>query len=134
MNNYPTLVRQRTPTTCGQCVIAMLYSISRSDAIDLIGHGDVTSDREILKQCNTKNEFVEGSPSVGVVAIQKHRDPNSDREHWTLWWNDRVLDPRNKVEDLWPVTKHVVIDWAHSTIRLPLINRPYPALPLGNQK
>ncbi len=112
MSNYPTLVRQRTPTTCGQCVVAMLHGIGRSAAIRLIGHDGVTSDEEIWQQCCTANEFVEGPPPLNTVAVQKHRDPDGDREHWTLWWKDKVLDPRNKAEDLWPVTKYCIIDWA----------------------
>ena len=111
MNDHPALIRQRTPTTCGQCVVAMLLGITRQAAIDLIGHDGVTSDEEIREQCCTNHVFVEGLPEEGNVAVQKHRDPSSTREHWTLWWRDRILDPRNKVEDLWPVTKHILIDW-----------------------
>ena len=108
---YPKLVRQRTSTTCGQCVIAMLISISRSEAIQKVGHGGVMSDEEMWSLCGTESGFVHGGPKYGVVAVQKHREPNGEREHWTLWWKDKVLDPRNKIEELWPVTKHFIIDW-----------------------
>lgn len=110
---YPALVRQRTATTCGQCVVAMVLGISRSEAIKMIGHDGITSDVEIWQQCNTKSQFVEGSPTYGVVAVQKHREPNGEREHWTLWWKDKIFDPRGNANDkLWPVIKHFVIDWA----------------------
>lgn len=109
--NYPKLIKQRTATTCGQCVIAMLFNVDRSVAIKMIGHDGITSDEEIWSKCGTESGFVDGEPQTGVVAVQKHRDPNSDREHWTLWWKDKTLDPRNKVDELWPVTKHFVIDW-----------------------
>lgn len=109
-HDYPILVRQKNATTCGQCVVAMVLGISRADAIERIGHDDITSDQEIWRHCGTVNEFVDGPSPVGVVAVQKHREPSGNREHWTLWWRDRVLDPRNKPTDLWPVLKHFVID------------------------
>ncbi len=109
---YPALVRQRTATTCGQCVVAMVLGVKRSVAVQMVGHAGITSDEEIWRQCGTESGFVEGTAPDGVVAVQKHRDPNGDREHWTLWWKDKILDPRNKVEELWPVTKHFVVDWA----------------------
>lgn len=109
---YPALVRQRTPTTCGQCVVAMLLSVSRSAAIEMFGHSDITSDAEVWRLCGTESGFVEGPPPEGVVAVQKHKDPEGDREHWTLWWKDTVLDPRNRPDELWPVAKHFTVDWA----------------------
>jgi hypothetical protein len=112
LHGYPALVRQRTATTCGQCVVAMVLGISRAEAIERIGHGGITSDAEVWMQCGTESGFVDGHPPDGVVAAQKHREPDSKREHWTLWWKDRTLDPRNRVDELWPVTKHFVVDWA----------------------
>ena len=110
--NDPKLIKQKDRTTCGQCVVAMLLGISRADAIEQIGHSGITSDYEIWIQCGTETKFVDGPPDLGVVAVQKHKDPNSSREHWTLWWKDKTLDPRDKVNELWPVSKHFVIDWA----------------------
>lgn len=107
----PELIRQRTPTTCGQCVIAMLLGIDRKTAIRLIGHDGITTDEEIWRQCGTEHGFVDGCPPIGAVAVQKHRDPSGTREHWTLWWRDKTLDPRGKPDELWPVAKHFVIDW-----------------------
>lgn len=110
MTNIPKLIKQRSATTCGQCVIAMLLSISRSDAIKMIGHAGITSDEEILKNSGSKSSFTSGPPANDVIAVQKHKDPNSSREHWTLFWKGEVLDPRDKVSELWPVSKHFVIE------------------------
>lgn len=109
---YPALVQQKNATTCGQCVVAMVRGISRADAIERIGHDGITSDAEVWRQCETESGFTDGPPADGVVAVQKHREPNGKREHWTLWWKDKTLDPRNKIKELWPVLKHFVVDWA----------------------
>ena len=107
----PKLIKQKTATTCGQCVVAMILGISRSEAIKLIGHDGITSDAEIWRACGTEGGFIDGPPPVGVVAVQKHRSPKGDREHWTVWWGDKVLDPRDKVSELWSVYKHFIVDW-----------------------
>lgn len=109
---YPALIKQRTATTCGQCVVAMLLGVTRNVASEMIGHVGITSDEEIWRVCGTKSGFEWGTPPNGVVAVQKHRDPNGVREHWTLWWKDKVLDPRNQPDSLWPVVKYFVVDWA----------------------
>lgn len=106
----PTLIRQKTPTTCGQCVIAMLFGVSRRRAIDTMGDG-ITSDHVMRKASGSKAEFVAGAPPAGIVAIQKHKEPGGKREHWTLWWEDKTLDPANLGDKIWPVSKHLVIDW-----------------------
>ena len=107
----PELVKQTSPTTCGQAVIAMLWRMKLDDAIKMLGHDGITSDDELIKNTGTFAEFQEGSPSQDVVAVQKHRDPDGEREHWTLWWKGRTLDPACIGKRLWPVSKHVVVDW-----------------------
>lgn len=106
----PALVRQKTSTTCGQCVIATLYRISRASATEIIGHDGITSDAEIRDACATEHDFAPGPPPPGCVAVQKHREPGGEREHWTLFWRDQTLDPAN-IKGLWPVSKHLIIDW-----------------------
>lgn len=105
-------VRQRGPTTCGQACVAMLLGISLDDAITRVGHDGITDDMELLSAIGSESSFTEGPPPPDVVALQKHRDPNSDREHWTLCWKGRILDPACIGKRLWPVAKHAVIDWA----------------------
>ena len=68
LHGYPALVRQRTATTCGQCVVAMVLGISRAEAIERIGHGGITSDAEVWMQCGTESGFVDGHPPDGVVC------------------------------------------------------------------
>lgn len=90
----------------------MLLGISLDDAIARIGHDGITEDIELLFAVGSELPFVEGPPSPDVVALQKHRDPNGDREHWTLCWKGTTFDPACIGKRLWPVTKHAVIDWA----------------------
>jgi hypothetical protein len=105
---YPELIRQKTPTTCGQCVVAMLYSVNVETAIHLIGHENITSDVDMLSVLHSK-EFEIGAPKLGSIAVQKHKDPRGDREHWTLFWHDKIFDPAEIGPKLWPVYKHIVI-------------------------
>ncbi len=112
MSGYPKLVRQRTATTCGQCVLAMLMGVRREIAIRIVGHDGITSDADVQRVCGIYEDFAPGAPGFGVVAIQKHREPEGEREHWTLWWRDRCLDPAGLGERLWPVYKHLRIGWA----------------------
>lgn len=116
MNNYPKLIRQKSATTCGQCCVAMLMSCDIKAAIEIIGHDGITSDEDIFCAVGTEESFREGPPPAGVVAIQKHKDPDGEREHWTLWWIDKTLDPANIGDRLWPVSKHLIIDWMTSSL------------------
>lgn len=109
------LVRQRTATTCGQCVIAMLFNVSRRTAIEMIGHSGITSDEEMLNACRIDGGFTDGTPPNDVIAVQKHKDPNGTQEHWTLWNKGEVLDPRGRPEELWPVYKYFVVSDEHTT-------------------
>ena len=108
---YPPLIRQKTATTCGQCCIAMLCSCSIEEAIQLIGHDGITSDVEMHTASGTNSQIELGKPPFGVVSVQKHKSPNDEKEHWTLWWRDRTLDPANIGKRLWPVYKYFIIDW-----------------------
>lgn len=106
----PILVRQRGPTTCGQACVAMLLGISLDEAIARVGHDGITEDIELLFAVGSELPFVEGPPSPDVVALQKHRDPNGEREHWTLSWIGKTFDPACLSKRLWPVVKHAEID------------------------
>ncbi len=107
-----TLVRQRGPTTCGQACVAMLLDISLDEAIEKIGHDGITEDIELLNIIGTESAFIKGNPPPDITALQKHRDPNSDREHWTISWYGKTLDPACIGNRLWPVLKYAKIDWA----------------------
>lgn len=107
------LVRQINPTTCGQACIAMIHGIGIETAIAYVGHTGEMSDVEILVASGTDAPMRDGPPASDVTAIQKHRDPKGDREHWTVSHNRQTLDPAEIGKKLWPVTKHVVIDWIH---------------------
>ena len=114
MADYPRLIKQKTSTTCGQCVIAMLFDITVADATSMIGHDRETKDHEIKRVSATNLDFESGEPEKGAIAIQKHKDPKGKREHWTLFWKDKTFDPANKGEDLWPVSKHLRMSWQWS--------------------
>lgn len=90
-----------------------MLAVSRKRAIEIVGHAGITSDGEMHKATNTAQPFRAGPPPHGVVAVQKHREPNGEREHWTLWSRDKTLDPANLGDKIWPVSKHLVIDWAN---------------------
>ncbi len=77
MSGYPKLVRQRTATTCGQCVLAMLMGVRREIAIRIVGHDGITSDADVQRVCGIYEDFAPGAPGFGVVAIQKHREPEA---------------------------------------------------------
>lgn len=109
--SYPEFVRQPTATTCGQCCVAMIMGCDIKAAITMVGHDGITSDEDLFRVVGTESGFVDGFPPDGVVALQKHRDPNGSREHWTLWWKDRTIDPAKIGNRLWPVFKYLVIDW-----------------------
>lgn len=114
-NFTPTLIRQRGPTTCGQACVAMLLGISLDAAIQRIGHDGITDGFELLFAVGSECPFVEGPPATDVVAIQKHREPsnpNGCREHWTVSWKGKTLDPACIGKRLWPVVSHARIDWA----------------------
>lgn len=103
------LVLQNSPTTCGQACVATLLEISLEDAIRLVGHDQITSDKDLLDTL-WATHFTDGAPPTGKIALQKHKEPNGNREHWTVWDGSKILDPAQIREDkLWPVYKHVVI-------------------------
>ena len=113
--NYPKLIKQKTPTTCGQCCIATLMDTDVEFAIELVGHDGIMDDDDMQDVFCWHKLFVclfeNGTPPKGSVAIQKHKDPNGDREHWTVWWRDKTLDPASIGSRLWPVYKYMIIDW-----------------------
>lgn len=106
------LVRQIGPTTCGHACLAMIHDVSIEAAISFAGHTGELSDSEIFSLSGTDSGFEDGPPPADVVAIQKHRDPNGSREHWTVSAMGKLLDPAEIGKRIWPVTKHMVIDWA----------------------
>ena len=103
------LVRQINSTTCGQACVATLMQMSIEDAIEQFGHDGITSDDEMLSVLNLNSGFVSGKPPADTLAIQKHKDPNGNREHWTVHYYGETLDPAQIGKRLWPVYKYVVI-------------------------
>lgn len=103
------LVIQNSPTTCGQACIATILNISLEDAIKLVGHDQITSDQELLDAL-WATRFTDGPPPIGETALQKHKEPNGNREHWTVWDRNQTLDPAQiRADKLWPVYKHVIV-------------------------
>lgn len=105
------LIRQKNRTSCGQCCVAMVMDISLKEAIDLVGHDGIMTDNEIYYLIGSDAPMTSGSPPRGVVAIQKHKDPNGNREHWTVWNKNITFDPANIGPNLWPVYKYFEVDW-----------------------
>ena len=110
--SYPKLVKQKTPTTCGQCCIATLLCYDIETVIKSVGYDGIMSDQDMMDAWFWRSRsFVIGTPPEGTIAIQKHKDPNGDREHWTVFWGSVTLDPACIGPRLWPVYKYLVIDW-----------------------
>lgn len=105
------LVRQPNSTTCGQSCIAMALDISVDDAIAMVGHDGITSDDEMVRCLATQAQFEFSKPENSVVAVQKHRSPDGSKEHWTYFYKGKTFDPANIGSRLWPVYKHIKIDW-----------------------
>lgn len=104
------LVKQTKDAMCGQACVSMVIGCSLEDAVKKIGHGGVTTDEEMIAALELGGrKFRDGPPPEGVWALQKHRDPNGSREHWTVWDRSRTLDPACLGDKIWPVYKHVVI-------------------------
>ena len=103
------LVKQKTSSTCGQACVAMLKQISLDAAVELVGHKTCTSDEEILTALGLSGPFTEGKPSNKIVALQKHRDPNGDKEHWTVSCYGKLFDPAQIGANLWPVFKFIKV-------------------------
>jgi hypothetical protein len=106
------LIKQKTRTSCGQCCVAMVFEIPLEEAIAIVGHDGIMNDEEMYEVIGSDALMVSGKPQEGVVAIQKHKDPNGNREHWTVWNRNVTLDPANIGSKLWPVYKHFEVDWA----------------------
>lgn len=106
------LVEQQSPTTCGQACLAMIFGCTLQEAIDIIGHDGITSDDEILKAMAAHSRvfeglsFTQGKTPDYVIAIQKHREPNGTREHWTVSEFGLTLDPAKIGRRLWPVYQY----------------------------
>ena len=100
------LIKQTSPTTCGQCCIAMLLDTDEADAIKMVGHSDITSDISMVLILN--NRFTMGEPPNDVLALVKHKEPNGVREHWTVIDHGQIFDPACK-KKLWPAYKYLPI-------------------------
>mgnify|MGYP001558871119 CR=1 FL=1 len=101
------LVRQINSTTCGQACVAMVLGVSIETAIEIVGHKDCVSDEKMLAIFG--KQFAAGNPPHNSVAIVKHKEPNGDREHWTVWNRGEVLDPACIGKKLWAAYKHIPI-------------------------
>lgn len=122
------LVKQNSPTTCGQACVAMVLGITLEESIGMFGHSNTTSDFEILKALGqfyiqtidgTYNTdwvgigmcpFISGEPSKVRIAICRHEEPNGNRAHWTVWDHGEILDPACIKGKLWPIVKYIEIN------------------------
>ena len=111
--NYPELVKQTKPTTCGQCCIATILHLTEERVIEIVGHDGIMTDEEMINGFHYNTGFMDGHPvaGTGCIGIQKHKDPKGTREHWTVFYADKTLDPACIGSRLWPVYKHMVVDW-----------------------
>lgn len=101
------LIRQEPGTSvCGQCVVAMLCSISLAEAIEHMGTGrNYPNDiRKALKHfgrdfVNKRSEPLENGlgPLGEVGAVFIHNLPVEGRtiQHWVVWDGSQFLDPLN---------------------------------------
>ncbi len=103
------LVKQTSPTTCGQACVAILLDITLEEAIELVGHDGIFTWGDLFDVLHV-TEAEDGPSPSGIIAIQYHSEPNGDRGHWTIIQNGKVFDPACK-KKLWPVTYHFPIDF-----------------------
>lgn len=103
------LIKQPTSTTCGQCCVAMLMGISIEEAIIRVGHMDITSDDTIKFAIGIDlgNDFDLGYPPKNIIALVKHKEPSGTREHWTVSYYGKTLDPACRGKKLWPAVKYL---------------------------
>jgi hypothetical protein len=103
------LIKQPTSTTCGQSCVAMLLGISLEEAIIKIGHMDITSDDSIKSAIDVDDDFDLGYPPKNIIALVKHKEPNGLREHWTVSYYGKTLDPACRGKKLWPAYKYLQV-------------------------
>lgn len=115
------LIKQNSPTTCGQACVAMVKGISLEESIELFGHSNTTSDYEILKALgltfiqsvengkDTYSKVVFGKPQRNIIAIVKHTEKSGIRSHWTVWNYGETFDPACIKGKLWPITKYIEV-------------------------
>lgn len=119
------LVKQNSPTTCGQACVATVLGITLEESIELFGHSGTTSDYEILKALGKHfmgemktdlpifppdTKVILGKPPKDILAIVKHKEKNGNREHWTVWNRGDILDPACINGKLWPITKYIEVN------------------------
>lgn len=111
------VLQPKGSSLCGQCCIAMLMDISLEEAIKLVGHNGITSDRDLLTVLETKypgisdRKFFNIGTRVNNIYLNKHRNPNnSNIEHWTISNLDILLDPSGRdSSELWPIFKYWIV-------------------------
>lgn len=110
------ILQPKGSSLCGQCCVAMLMDISLEEAIKLVGHNGITSDRDLLTVLETKYPGIAdrkffGSKLENSICLCKHKNPNnSNMEHWTIYNSGVIMDPSGRPEkDLWPMYKYWMI-------------------------
>lgn len=100
---------QPSSTTCGQTCLAILLDTEIERATELIGHDGITTEDEMnaayRKATGHWLHFHSGKPTPEMTAIQLHKDPSSERKHWTVYNKGETLDPARIQRGLWPVWK-----------------------------
>lgn len=114
VDEFQTLIRQTTPTTCGRCCVAMLTGETVEQVIANVGHADIMGDDDIARAFGLGSVDIfyrfwkEGPAPDDCVALQFHKEPGGDRGHWTVSDMGVLLDPAEIGDRLWPVEKHAV--------------------------
>lgn len=82
----------------------MIHGISLYRAITMIGHENIMMPDEILK-------FTTCIDSIySDLHLNFHKDPNSNRAHWTLTHEGVSLDPAEiPIKKIWPIKESWII-------------------------
>lgn len=93
----------------------MLLGCSTDEAIQLVGHDRKTHHHELIRVLNNHGARLSENkvlrfPMFGHIetALQRHREPGSDKSHWTVYHDGKVFDPAC-MADLWPAVSYVPI-------------------------
>lgn len=106
------LVKQPTPTTCGQACLAMALSMTLKQAIQLVGHDGITTSDEIVQALTTITGMYHNAkfglpPNKGRYIVY-HKEPGGKRGHWTFMEDGTLYDPAC-IKNLWDIEKYIEV-------------------------
>jgi hypothetical protein len=98
------LVKQdwKTEDTCGQCCVAMLLQISKTKAVQAIGHKNATKSSELRRALQLHEmrigsrlrKFIDfDNVSDTAILLGEWRRGKNKCQHWVVWSAPYLYDP-----------------------------------------